>query len=581
MKIKIKLISLALTVALMLSLVSCTFLLELPGVSDGTSGTGDPGGEVTFPEGEEKPPEGWDGEAFTKTGVIPVYLMKSESANLVEFLDTGAPKEAVFESRCEEIASLSGAVVTGESVGRTEIYMKVGDECLATFSVTVEFMISTSGYDFTSDLKDGEYHKVQSNYEANRILDLAIAHRYHSFCIDFSGISESFKVNEDFELDIELGSHAKLKILYYEDTAHRAEFEISYLAEAASETTPLTEKNTYLPAQSANMIARRAFAEAAGVARADNFNDFAIYKSNLESFEVYNSEELWWAVEQGYLPVFPMANTKAELFFERAKMILRDIVNDSMTDTEKVIAIYEYLVDGISYDYDAFDKSTKVNSEGNADAIYELKKDTCYYLEGVFEKGRAVCDGKTKAFVLLCGIEGIRTLRVSGSSLSGGVGHAWNYVNLNGGWYLVDTTSGDERYTADSGIAAFFGSAVEAVGYGAFLKPLDYHKSEYSYGGVWSEIEKSPAPAPFDYFDMNLKGSEYDFILDSRAEAKAIFDKAVAFGIDGRFMLTFIPADDSNVFGYFDGIRKDLKANIQIFTVIYGDEKVYIALLDK
>lgn len=81
-----------------------------------------------------------------------------------------------------------------------------------------------------------------------------------------------------------------------------------------------------------------------------------------------------------------------------------------------------------------------------------------YYLEGIFldkfykKDMHAVCDGKSKAFVLMCGIEGITAVRISGKASSDGKnfgGHAWNKVllDLNGTgdkeWYFVDTTWGD------------------------------------------------------------------------------------------------------------------------------------------
>ena len=600
MKLKYRITSLILLLCIIFSVTGCDLTLVMPEGS-GSSGTGDvgnggsdssgggsgesdagesgSGGEVIFPEDDvEKLPDGWDNTA--PIGITPVYLMRGDSVDLTGYIEGELPSSGVtFESRCPSVASVSGSTLTGESVGRTEVVATYKDGEVATFAVTVEFMISTAGYDFVTDKKDGETHKVTSTYEANRILDLAIAGRYHSVSLDFSLVSESFDVVRDFDLEIELGSHAKLKILYYESTPYKAEFEIVYNSEAASETTPLTEENTYAAAASANMIARRAFAEAAGVARADDFDGFAIYEANRE-LEVYNSEELWWAVEQGYLPVFPKDNTKAELFFERAKMILREIIHDGMSDYDKVIAIYEYLVDAVAYDYDAYARAGQVTAGGNEEAISALKNDTCYYLEGVFERGRAVCDGKTKAFVLLCGIEGIPALRISGSSITGGVGHAWNYVNIDGVWYLVDTTEGDARYSAGSGIAAFFGSNVETVSYSALLAPLDYHEDSYLYGEVWSSITNGEGAVSADYFDSDLLGTDYDFIIDSALEVEEIFKKLVSYGIEDKFTFTFLPADESDVFGYFRGVRDAYGLNMQIFTVRYGETKVYIALFD-
>ncbi|MDE5617940.1 MAG: hypothetical protein K2I79_00445, partial [Clostridia bacterium] len=81
-------------------------------------------------------------------------------------------------------------------------------------------------------------------------------------------------------------------------------------------------------------------------------------------------------------------------------------------------------------------------------AIYSYN---CFFLEGVFDDGVAVCNGLSKAFVVLCGIEGIPAVKIQGYTRlfpkSGR--HAWNKVYIGGQWYGVDTTWG---YAEDSGV---------------------------------------------------------------------------------------------------------------------------------
>ena len=72
-------------------------------------------------------------------------------------------------------------------------------------------------------------------------------------------------------------------------------------------------------------------------------------------------------------------------------------------------------------------------------------------MEGVFgytsngkfsEKERvAICDGLSKAFLCLTRIEGIDSIKVSGTTDGGA--HAWNKVEVNNRWYMVDITWGN------------------------------------------------------------------------------------------------------------------------------------------
>lgn len=77
-----------------------------------------------------------------------------------------------------------------------------------------------------------------------------------------------------------------------------------------------------------------------------------------------------------------------------------------------------------------------------------------YSPEGVFVKGTAVCQGYAEAFQLCMDILGIPCIMVTGEaySMNKWEGHAWNAVQLEGEWYMVDTTwddpvGGKERHT--------------------------------------------------------------------------------------------------------------------------------------
>lgn len=176
-----------------------------------------------------------------------------------------------------------------------------------------------------------------------------------------------------------------------------------------------------------------------------------------ETMSVSTSNMLYKAVAWGYKPVFMGAQAdNLKQIYDNAKDALSYIVSDEMSEYEKVHAIYDYIIYNVRYDHDCANAEDKYVS-GNL-SLNEKMKYYGYYLEGIFlnkfykKDMHAVCDGKSKAFVLMCGIEGITAVRISGEASSDGKnfgGHAWNKVllDLNGTgdkeWYFVDTTWGD------------------------------------------------------------------------------------------------------------------------------------------
>lgn len=176
-----------------------------------------------------------------------------------------------------------------------------------------------------------------------------------------------------------------------------------------------------------------------------------------ETMSVSTSNMLYKAVAWGYQPVFMGSQAdKLQQIYDNAKDALSYIVSDEMSEYEKVHAIYDYIIYNVRYDHDCANAEDKYVS-GNL-SLNEKMKYYGYYLEGIFlnkfykKDMHAVCDGKSKAFVLMCGIEGITAVRISGEASSDGKnfgGHAWNKVllDLNGTgdkeWYFVDTTWGD------------------------------------------------------------------------------------------------------------------------------------------
>lgn len=238
-----------------------------------------------------------------------------------------------------------------------------------------------------------------------------------------------------------------------------------------------------------------------------------------ETMSVSTSNMLYKAVAWGYKPVFMGSQAEnLKQIYDNAKDALSYIVSDEMSEYEKVHAIYDYIIYNVRYDHDCANAEDAYVS-GNL-SLNEKMKYYGYYLEGIFldkfykKDMHAVCDGKSKAFVLMCGIEGITAVRISGEASSDGKnfgGHAWNKVllDLNGTgnkeWYFVDTTWGD---VGDD--------SKEFLSHAYFLLSDDEVKNTH----VEKQGHDYPkAEGKFDYYaheTYTSYGTEYNYVITNR-----------------------------------------------------------------
>lgn len=273
-----------------------------------------------------------------------------------------------------------------------------------------------------------------------------------------------------------------------------------------------------------------------------------------ETMSVSTSNMLYKAVAWGYKPVFMGSQAEnLKQIYDNAKDALSYIVSDEMSEYEKVHAIYDYIIYNVRYDHDCANAEDKYVS-GNL-SLNEKMKYYGYYLEGIFldkfynKDMHAVCDGKSKAFVLMCGIEGITAVRISGEASSDGQnfgGHAWNKVllDLNGTgdkeWYFVDTTWGD---VGDD--------SKEFLSHAYFLLSDDEVKNTH--------VEKQghgypKAEGKFDYFaheTYTSNGTEYNYVIANRnlaaqqmARALKTLPKSTIVEFEFAFSLTKYAAEN-------------------------------------
>lgn len=273
-----------------------------------------------------------------------------------------------------------------------------------------------------------------------------------------------------------------------------------------------------------------------------------------ETMSVSTSNMLYKAVAWGYKPVFMGSQAEnLKQIYDNAKDALSYIVSDEMSEYEKVHAIYDYIIYNVRYDHDCANAEDAYVS-GNL-SLNEKMKYYGYYLEGIFldkfykKDMHAVCDGKSKAFVLMCGIEGITAVRISGKASSDGKnfgGHAWNKVllDLNGTgdkeWYFVDTTWGD---VGDD--------SKEFLSHAYFLLSDDEAKNTH----VENPGHDYPkAEGKFDYYaheTYTSSGTEYNYVITNRnlaaqqmARALKTLPKSTIVEFEFAFSLTKYAAEN-------------------------------------
>ncbi|TVP95872.1 MAG: hypothetical protein EA374_03055 [Acholeplasmatales bacterium] len=220
-------------------------------------------------------------------------------------------------------------------------------------------------------------------------------------------------------------------------------------------------------------------------------------------------------MEKGYRPIFEQPDTPAERAYEQAREVLRDIVDDTMTDVEKLLAMYVWLIENVTYDAALLDKLVQGETH--------LNRYKGFYLEGVFEDGRAVCDGYSKALVVLGRMEGLDVVRVVGrpADPSNTVLHAWNKVLLGETWHIIDATSGNTLLFSVEETREMFSHAF-------FLIDQETMENHYIATSHLDVIAEGGIDM-YAWLTFEVDGAVHSRIIDSQEALNQAFRYAVTF----------------------------------------------------
>lgn len=138
------------------------------------------------------------------------------------------------------------------------------------------------------------------------------------------------------------------------------------------------------------------------------------------STTLYESQEKYTVLNPVYLCDGENKAKRKEIIEETADEFLQTVPEDA-TDYEKILAVYEYVIDTVDYDMKALDNQN----------IYS-----------VFANKKSVCAGYSKATQYLLERLDVFCIYVTGTTYEN-QSHAWNIVKCEDDYYYVDTTWGD------------------------------------------------------------------------------------------------------------------------------------------
>lgn len=168
---------------------------------------------------------------------------------------------------------------------------------------------------------------------------------------------------------------------------------------------------------------------------------------------VNTPKQMFISLMSGERVCFKEYNLAAE-YYIRAAEIFRSLYVPGMDDYHFVMALNNYIVQHIAYDYSVVNKSSL-----SAEDMESFEIDAPLF------KGKGVCSAKSKFFSLLCCLANIKTVIVTGSLKASeqDARHAWNKVYLKKPtdseerWWNIDTTNNRvHRARVDIGCSDYF-----------------------------------------------------------------------------------------------------------------------------
>lgn len=244
-------------------------------------------------------------------------------------------------------------------------------------------------------------------------------------------------------------------------------------------------------------------------------------KSDFQYIDNYDSTSLFLSYSVQPDNSDPDRLKKAKEKFNKTVDKIVDGAPKNATDYELELYVNDYLVDNCVYDKEAAESE---ELEGHENDAY-----------GALVEKKAVCEGYSRAFQLLCNRLGVDCISISGSG--DGESHAWNNVRLDGEWYEVDVTWNDTDGDTEFPIYDYFNLPSDEFSESHSTSPLysetslsEYENSDYYYNVF------APVCTGTKYYYYSYSCVTVDDINDSEEVTNAIAQAAK----DGEEYFAFV-----------------------------------------
>ena len=272
---------------------------------------------------------------------------------------------------------------------------------------------------------------------------------------------------------------------------------------------------------------------------ADNDNFGYLTKNTNGNLDVYNSDQLLYALETGYKPIIA-PDSPALAVYNKAKEILNSIIYDDMTIEQKVLAIECYLFSNATYDYYGDEMASYESSSLVNFPDYMASNFTGFYSDGVLLNGKGVCHGFAKAFNILATMEGLKAIKIStpfaaidvdntlSCNIAGQTGqnvfssHGYSYVlnETDNKYYICDPTYNLGTYVNSCQVYRNLGAMID---FDSWKKTYQDTAPDWFYNQNKSQMGSSRYLWQRD-FKMIVNDETVDLYVESVDEMQALCD---------------------------------------------------------
>lgn len=250
-------------------------------------------------------------------------------------------------------------------------------------------------------------------------------------------------------------------------------------------------------------------------------------KSDFQYIDDYDSTSLFLNYSVQPDNSDPDRLKKAKEKFNKTVDKIIDGAPKNATDYELELYVNDYLVDNCVYDEEAAESEELIGHENDA--------------YGALVEKKAVCEGYSRAFQLLCNRLGVDCINISGTA--DGVSHAWNNVKLDGEWYEVDVTWNDTDGDTEFPTYEYFNLPSDKFSESHSTSPLyseislsEYESSDY-YHNVFAPVCTGTTYYYYSYscvtiYDINDSEEVTNAIAQAAKDGEEYFDFVIDESLD-------------------------------------------------